>query len=154
MILYKICNFGQNEEQLRSKHNQYALLQRTANYYLCFGAYVIGNSEFDKCFLIKMAICVTPIPIAVMMGTNITLGEIDVINDGFYVFHDLFRAVYMVPQLLQFISYMKKRAIEEENSKLETLDLLKTIVNNLKESIMICSNKQIDYANDLFVNKF
>ena len=28
------------------------------------------------------------------------------------------------------------------------------IVNNLKESIMICSNKQIEYVNDLFVNKF
>jgi hypothetical protein len=28
------------------------------------------------------------------------------------------------------------------------------IVNNLKESIMICSNKKIEYVNDLFVKKF
>jgi hypothetical protein len=49
---------------------------------------------------------------------------------------------------------MKNSAIDEKNSKLETQDLLKMIVNNLKESIMICSNKQIEYVNDLFVNKF
>ena len=47
-----------------------------------------------------MAICVTPIPIAVMIGTNMTFGEIDVTNDAFYVFHDLFRTAYMVPMLL------------------------------------------------------
>lgn len=101
-----------------------------------------------------MAIYIIPVPIAVMMGTNMTFGEIDVTNDAFYVFHDLFRGVYMAPMFFHFISYMKKRAKEEENSKLETFDLLKTIVNNLKESIMICSNKQIDYANDLFIKKF
>ena len=28
------------------------------------------------------------------------------------------------------------------------------IVNNLKESIVICSNQQIEFANDLFVKNY
>ena len=66
----------------------------------------------------------------------------------------LFGAAYILFPFNWLYTYMKNAAIDEKNSKLETQDLLKMIVNNLKESIMICSNKQIEYVNDLFVNKF
>ena len=95
-----------------------------------------------------------PLPICVIIGTNMTFEKVDITNDLFLFFNLLLGAAYILLPFNWLYTYMKNSAIDEKNSKLETQDLLKMIVNNLKESIMICSNKQIDYVNDLFVNKF
>ena len=154
MVLYRLCNFGLSEEQVRSKYNQYTLLQRAGTYYFSMGCMIVSNAEFNKWFLVKMATVSFPLPIAIIVGSNMTFDEVDTTNDVYFFFHSLFGSAYIILPFNYIYSYMKKSAVNEKNSKLETQDLLKMIVNNLKESIMICSNKQIDYVNNLFVNKF
>jgi hypothetical protein len=43
---------------------------------------------------------------------------------------------------------------DEIGKKIDMENNLKIIINNLEESIIICSNNQIVYANDVFIYKF
>lgn len=70
-----------------------------------------------------------------------SIQQVDVTNDAYFLFHSMFGAAFLILPFNWLYTYMKNSAIDEKASKLETQDLLKMIVNNLKESIMICSNK-------------
>ena len=101
-----------------------------------------------------MFVIAIPIPIAMIIGSNMDISEVGFTTDVSLFLNFIFGAAYILLPFNWLYTYMKNAAVDEKNSKIETQDLLKMIVNNLKESIMICSNKQIDYVNDLFVNKF
>ena len=101
-----------------------------------------------------MFIIAIPLPVCIIIGANRTLKDVEFNTDGSLFISQLLGVAYILIPFNYLYSHFKNSAIEEKNSKLDTQDLLKIIVNNLKESIMICSNKQIEYVNDLFVNNF
>jgi hypothetical protein len=61
-----------------------------------------------------------PLPVCVIIGSNMTFEQVDVTNDIFLTCNLLFGAAYILLPFNWLYTYMKNAAIDEKNSKLET----------------------------------
>jgi len=67
-----------------------------------------------------MFVIAIPLPICVIVGSNMTIKSVDVISDASLLLNLLFGAAYILFPFNWLYTYMKNAAIDEKNSKLET----------------------------------
>jgi hypothetical protein len=68
ILCYRLCNFGLSELQVRSKYNQYTMLQRAGTFYFSLLCLIVTNAEFNRCFLARMLLIFIPMPICIIIG--------------------------------------------------------------------------------------
>ena len=95
-----------------------------------------------------------PLLFCVIIGSNYKIEQIDAENDLYLLIYDYVSTIWIVWTFGYLWVFNEKNSIVDFKTKVEMQDLLKVIVNNLKESIVIVSNQQIEFTNDLFVRNY
>lgn len=129
---------------------------RYGNYSLCLMCMFLTFSNESRGTiqkLIYIGFC-SPILLCMVVGSNYKIGQIDAENDLYFMIYFCASQVWITWIFYNLWMFNEQNSIIEFKTKVEMQDLLKVIVNNLKECIVIISNQQIEYTNDLFVRNY
>ena len=55
-------------------------------YFFSMGCLIVTNAEFTKTFLAKMFCIAIPLPICVIIGSNMSMATVDAKSDGSLIF--------------------------------------------------------------------